>query len=124
MLLKMLNCLGARVDFYDKKYTVMAEGNRARHIGIVLSGSLHVSALDYEGNRIILSEVLPSQTFCEAFAASEVNELPFSVIADEPSYVMLIECSHVLHTCSNACGFHHQLIFNLMKDIATQNKKE
>ena len=121
VLPKMLHCLGARVDFFDKKYTVMAEGNRARYIGIVLSGGLHVSAVDYDGNRIILSEVQPSQTFCEAFAASEVSELPFSVIADEPSFVMFIECSHILHTCSNSCGFHHQLIFNLMKDIATQN---
>jgi len=33
---------------------------------------------------------------------------------------MLIECNHILHTCSNNCGFHQQLIFNLMKDLATK----
>ena len=31
---------------------------------------------------------------------------------------MLIDSSHILHTCSNNCGFHQQLIFNLMKDLA------
>ena len=33
---------------------------------------------------------------------------------------MLIDCSHILHTCSNHCGFHQQLIFNLMKDLASK----
>ena len=32
--------------------------------------------------------------------------------------VMLIESGHILHTCENHCGFHGQLIFNLMKDLA------
>lgn len=120
-LLKMLTCLGATVEFYDKKYTVIAEGNRARHVGIVLSGSVQIIQVDYNGNRSILSSVSPSETFCEAFAAAETDSVPISVIANEPSYIMLINCSHILHTCSNACGFHHQLIYNLMKDIATKN---
>ena len=34
--------------------------------------------------------------------------------------VMLIEADHILHTCNNNCGFHQQLIFNLMKDLATK----
>ena len=40
-LLVMLNCLGARIETFDKKYTVMAEGSPAHYIGIVLSGSVH-----------------------------------------------------------------------------------
>lgn len=120
-LLKMLGCLGATVEFYDKKYTVVAEGNRARHVGIVLSGSVQIIQIDYNGNRSILSSVSPSETFCESFAAAETDSIPISVIASEPSYIMLINCSHILHTCSNACGFHHQLIYNLMKDIALKN---
>ena len=31
---------------------------------------------------------------------------------------MLIDSSHILHTCHNNCGFHQQIIFNLMKDLA------
>ena len=36
-LLRMLGCLGAKIEFFDKKYTVMAEGNAARYIGIASS---------------------------------------------------------------------------------------
>jgi len=117
---KMLTCMGARVEFFDKKYTVIAEGNPARYIGIVLSGNAQVIQVDYYGNRSILTEVESGEVFGEAFACAEVNAVPITVIANEPSEIMLIEASHILHTCSNHCGFHQQLIFNLMKDLATK----
>ena len=34
---------------------------------------------------------------------------------------MFIDCQHVLHSCQNACGFHQQMIFNLMKNLADKN---
>ncbi len=119
-LLRMLTCLGARIASFDKKYTVLAEGNPAKYIGIVLTGSVQIVRIDYFGNRSILSEIYPSELFGEAFACAEVDAIPVTVIANEPSEIMLIECSHILHTCENNCGFHQQLIFNLMKDLATK----
>ena len=74
-----------------------------------------------DGNRSILSEVTAPEMFAEAFACAESKALPVTVIANEPCEVMLIDCGHILHTCSNNCGFHQQLIFNLMKDLATKN---
>ena len=119
-LLSMLGCLDAKVEFFDKKYTVFAEGTPAKHIGIVLSGSAQVVQLDYYGNRSILSSLSPSELFAEAFACAEVEALPVSVIANEPSEIMLIDCRHILHTCSKHCLFHQKMIFNLMKDLATK----
>ncbi len=117
-LLKMLTCLGARVMFFDKKFTVFAEGSPAKYIGIVLSGSVQITQTDYYGNRSILSDVTAGNVFAEAFACAEVRSIPVSVVANEPGEIMLIDCSHILHTCKNNCGFHQQLIFNLMKDLA------
>lgn len=119
-LLRMLVCLGARVASFDKKYTIIAEGNPAKYIGIVLSGSVQIVRIDYYGNRSILSEIGVSEVFAEAFACAEVPSIPVTVIANEPCDIMLIDCGHILHTCSNNCGFHQQLIFNLMKDLATK----
>lgn len=119
-LITMLGCLGATVTSFDKKYTVMAEGSPAKYIGIVLSGSLQITQVDYYGNRSILSNIMPSELFGEAFACAESKALPVSVIANEQSEVMLINCAHILHTCQNNCGFHNQLIFNLMKDLAVK----
>lgn len=120
-LLKMLTCLGARIIGFDKKYTIFAEGNTAKYIGIMLSGTAHTVQMDYFGNRSVLSVIKPTHIFGEAFACAEAENVPVSVIASEPCEVMLIDCGHILHTCSNNCGFHQQLIFNLMKDLATKN---
>ena len=120
-LLKMLTCLGAKIINFDKKYTIFAEGTTAKYIGIMLSGTAHTVQMDYFGNRSVLSVIKPTHIFGEAFACAEAENVPVSVIASEPCEVMLIDCGHILHTCSNNCGFHQQLIFNLMKDLATKN---
>ena len=120
-LLRMLSCLGAKVVSFDKKYTVFAEGSPAKYIGIMLSGSAQIIQVDYYGNRSILSEVSAPEVFAEAFACAEVDALPVTVIANDPCDIMLIECDHILHTCSNNFGFHQKLIFNLMKDLASKS---
>ena len=117
-LVKMLDCLGARIEIFDKKYTILSEGSAAKYIGIVLSGSAQIVQVDYYGNRSILSIIEVSDVFGEAFACAEISRIPVSVIANDPCEIMLINCAHILYTCSNNCGFHQQLIFNLMKDLA------
>ena len=72
-LLRMLVCLGAKAEFYDKKYTVFAEGSRAKYLGIVLSGSVQITQVDFYGNRSILSVIGAGQVFAEAFACAEVD---------------------------------------------------
>ena len=119
-LLLMLNCLGARVVSFDKKYTIFAEGTPAKYVGVLLSGSAQIIQIDFYGNRSILSEISPSEVFAEAFACAEVGTIPVTVIANESCEVMLINSDHILHTCSNNCDFHQQLIFNLMKDLAVK----
>ena len=117
-LLRMLTCLGAKTEMFDKKYTVFAEGSPAKYIGIVLSGKVQMEQTDYYGNRSILGVMGPSEVFAEAFACAEVPNLPVSVLAAEACEVMYIDSNHILHTCENNCGFHRQLIFNLMRDLA------
>ena len=119
-LLRMLVCLGAKVEFFDKKYTILSEGTPAKYIGIVLSGSIQIVRIDYYGNRSILSENGAGEVFGEAFACAEVPSIPVTILANEPCEIMLIDCSHILHTCENNCGFHQQLIYNLMRDLATK----
>ena len=116
-----LSCLGARVTSFDKKYTIFSEGRSAKYVGIVLSGSVQMVKHDYYGNRSIVANFEPSELIGEAFACADTKSLPVSVIADEPSEIMLIECHRILHTCSSSCAFHQKMIFNLMKNLAVKN---
>ena len=77
----LLKCLGAKVEKFDKKYTVMAEGNPAKYIGIVLSGAVQIIQEDYYGNRTIISGVEKSEMFAEAYACAEMSEIPVTIIA-------------------------------------------
>ncbi len=120
-LIALLGCLGAKVESFDKKYTIIAEGTPAKYIGIMLSGTAQVILVDYNGNRSIVTGIESSETFCEAFACAEVSAIPVSIIANEPCEVMLIDSQRLMHSCSNACNFHRQIIFNLMKDLARKN---
>ena len=118
---KMLTCLGARKLGYDKKEEILAEGTQPRDVAILLSGRAQTVRIDYMGNRSILSESEPGELICVEYACTETDALPVSVVAVEPCVVMFIDCSHILHTCHNGCGFHHRLIFNLMMGLAEGN---
>ena len=120
-LIALLSCLGAKVETFDKKYTIIAEGNPAKYIGIVLSGSAQIVRIDYFGNRSIVSHVEPSELFAESFACAETRSIPVTIIANEPCEIMLIDCHRIMHSCANSCDFHQQMIYNLMKDLATKN---
>ncbi|MBQ7968347.1 MAG: Crp/Fnr family transcriptional regulator [Clostridia bacterium] len=117
-LSRMLVCLGAKIKTYGKKAMIMSEGMASGEVGIMLSGRAQITQTDYYGNRNIFSKVGPYEVFNEAFACAQTKSLPVSIVADEPCCVMFIDCDHILHTCSNNCGFHQQLIYNLMKDLA------
>lgn len=120
---KVLNCLGVKIVSFDKKYTIFAEGAPAKYIGIMLLGSAQIFQVDYNGNRNIISTIETGEVFAEAFACAELETLPVTIIANEPSEVMLIDSKRILRTCANNCDFHRELIFNLMKNLATKTLK-
>lgn len=120
-LLSMLKCLNAKVEVYTKNQTIFSEGEPAKFVGIVLSGAVQIVKDDYYGNRSVVASVEPSQLFAEAFSCANVKALPVSVIATENSIVMLIDCKHIITTCSNSCVFHNTLINNLLDVVAHKN---
>lgn len=120
-LIALLGCLDAKVYSFEKKEVIIEEGEKARYIGILLSGSAQIVRNDYFGNRSIVAGIKPSEMFCESFACAEADTVPVSVIADEPCKVLLIDCHRIMHSCSHACEFHQRTIFNLMKTMAIKN---
>ena len=116
----LLKCLGAQKKRYAKGSMILAEGEAAGEIGILLEGAAQVIREDYTGSRSMLAGLQPGEMFAEAFACAELESVPVSVIANEECEVMLIDRDHIMRTCHKGCGFHSRLIFNLMKDLATK----
>ena len=120
-LTAMLGCLDARDMHYEKGQHIFTEGDPATNIGLILSGSAQVVQIDYYGNRSIVTTILPSELFGESFACAGVDSLPINIVATEDSDVLLIDCKRITTTCCNSCSFHNQIIYNLMKIVATKN---
>ena len=117
----MLACLGARRLSYDKGQYIFTEGDPAKQIGIVLSGAVQISRDDYYGNRTLMGRLEAGDLFGESFAFADVDTLPVNVTAAAGCDVMLIDSSRIISPCSNACGFHTKLIFNLLQIMARKN---
>lgn len=120
-LLGMLECLGARVIQFRKKETIIAEGQPAKYIGIILRGSAQIIQVDYFGKRSIVAGIEDSELFGESFACAGMKSIPIDVVAAEDTEVMLIDCLRLTRSCSNSCAFHQQTIYNLLKVMATKN---
>lgn len=117
----ILACLGARRLSFDKGQYIFTEGNPAKQIGIVLSGAVQICRDDYYGNRTLMGRLEPGDLFGESFAFANVDTLPVSVMAAASCDIMLIDSSRIISPCSNACGFHTKLIFNLLQIMARKN---
>ena len=117
----ILGCLGARRLSYTKGQYIFSEGDPARQIGIVLSGAVQISRDDYYGNRTLMGRLEPGDLFGESFAFASVEALPVSAMAAADCDIMLIDSSRIISPCSNACGFHTRLIFNLLQIMARKN---
>ena len=117
----MLGCLGAKESQYKKGDTIFAEGDTAKHLGIVLTGKAQIERVDYYGNRSILTSVEPSKMFGESFACAGIKTLPVNVVAVEDTDVLLIDARRITQSCSNACSFHSRMIFNLLQIVAKKN---
>ena len=120
-LMVMLKCLGAQVRKAEKNQIIFQEGDTAKYVGIVLSGSVQVVRDDYYGNRSIVANIEPAQLFAESFSCANVEHLPISVVASSDSEIMLIDCKRILTICSNTCEFHHQLVTNLLRVVSAKN---
>ena len=117
----MMACIGARIQQFARGETILLEGTPAKYIGIVLTGRAQIVRNDYNGNRSIVSNIEPTQPFGMSFACAEVPSLPISVVATDDTNVLLLDCRRITTICENACEFHRQIVFNLMKMMAMKN---
>ena len=117
----MLACLGAKKLSAPKGQVLFAEGDPAAYVGIVLTGSVHLVREDYYGNRSIMAHIPPGEVFGETYACAGAAALPISIVADEDSDCLLIDCRRITVSCTNACSFHSRMIYNLLRLVANKN---
>ena len=117
----MLSCLNAETKHLKKNEVILMAGSRPDYVGTVLEGELHIIKEDLDGNRIIVSTVIPGDIFAEALCCAGVFESPVTVIATVDSVIMKLSFDKILHTCPNSCTHHTKLIGNMLRVLAQKN---
>lgn len=120
-ILSTLDCMGFNKTVYEKDEYIVHEGDIIPGVGLLLEGSLLIMKEDYWGNRTLLTKIMPSGLFGEAFACTKDCVSSVSVITDEKSVICYLDVSHILTTCSNSCNYHNRLITNLVHILAYKN---
>lgn len=117
----LLSCLAARAFRYGKGQSIWSAGDHADSFGIVLSGQVQVVQDDFYGNRSILAQIGPGHLFGESYAFAEVKALPVSVLATADCEVLFVDYRRLAFPCAMACGYHGQLIKNMLNIVAKKN---
>lgn len=117
----MLDCLRAETMSYARGSVIYHAGDVINTLGLVLSGSVSIENDDVWGNKSILDHVRPGQVFAETYACVPGAPLMINVVAAEASDILFLDVGRILHTCSNACGFHAKLIRNLLSIASEKN---
>ena len=113
-------CLGVKRRRLEKGDALMRTGERADRIGILLSGSLSVSAYDLDGRRTIIKRIGSGEIVAAAQALSGADAMSVDVEADGDGDVLLIKTDRILSPCENACAFHSRLVRNIMRTLAVK----
>lgn len=117
----ILGCLGSNLKSYKKNQAIILTGSEISSLGIVLNGSVQVVREDILGNRMLVASLGRGEIFGETFACAGTRESPVSVIAIEPSRVLMLPIKRIVTPCSKACSFHSSLLTNLLQLLARKN---
>ena len=118
----MLGCIGYHIGTFKKGGIVALEGENLRHIGIVLSGSVDMVKEDLWGHKTMLLRIRKDEIFGETFACGEDNLSVVTFLVSEDARILFLPFDRVMHSCTMACRFHHQLIENMVHIIANKNR--
>ena len=120
-LAPMLQCLGGRTKLYKRNDFIALSQEEINYVGIVLSGTIHMIHEDTWNDTSILAVIRKGELFGETFACGTDLTSCVSFMAAENTKAMILPFHKVLHSCSQACPFHQQLIENMVTMLADKN---
>ncbi len=126
-LAEIISCLEPQVTCYLKNKVVLQAGDPLPGIGIVLTGKLVISKVTASGDRTIIGQLYPSDTFGEVAALSESKQAPATVTAEIASEVLFFAPRKLTSSDTIQCSGYSKFVSNTIKLMANKafvlNKK-
>lgn len=117
---EILTCLKAKVLSFKKDQIIYHINDSISNIGIILSGTVQISSIDFWGNRSILTELTMGDTFGEVYAIAQVNHIPVEVIATSNVSALFIPTQNILNNDSS-CAHKQIFIIHLLQEFTNKN---
>ena len=117
----MLSCIGGFIKTYRKGEIILLSDESVRNVGMILKGTVHMVKEDIDGNTSLLAALHTDDIFGETFACGSLTDSRVTFLCAVDADILFLPFYKVLHTCSNACMFHHKLIENMVRLICDKN---
>ena len=96
-----LDVLRAQYSVYGKGEMIHAPYLEMKKFGLVLSGTAQACTDDINGNKIIMTEIVPGVTFGESLCFLEIKDSPVYVFASERCCVLWLSAENLFNGCSD-----------------------
>ena len=104
---------GVRVQAFQKDQFLIRQGDKAKGVGLVLEGRLHILREDFLGNREILAEVTAGDIFDEVYAILQGEPQSVAVAAASDGQVAFFSTERLLE--------NREVMGNMIKVLARKN---
>ena len=118
----MLGCIGYHMATFRKGDIIAFEQENIRNVGIVLSGAVDMVKEDVWGNKVLVARMGKDEIFGESFAWGKNKQSAVTFVVSENAKVLVIPLDRVMHSCTNTCVCHRQLVENMVHIIADKNR--
>ena len=119
---RMLGCIGYHIAKFRKGDIIAFEEEHIRNVGIVLSGSVDMIKEDVWGNKVLVARMGKDELFGETFAWGKNKMSAVTFVVSEEAKVVMLPLDRVMHSCTNICVCHQQLVENMVHIIADKNR--
>lgn len=104
---------GVRIQTFQKDQFLIHQGDKAKGVGLVLEGRLHILREDFLGNREILAEVTAGDIFDEVYAILQGEPQSVAVAAASDGQVAFFSTERLLE--------NREVMDNMIKVLARKN---
>lgn len=113
-------CGCLRTATYEKGTALFHTGDQTAEFGILLSGEIHIENIDVWGNRIILHNISPGQTFAETYAFCH-RPMMVDVTAAQNCNVLFVHLSILLDPSNQTKSWYPKILYNLLTLSTNKN---
>ncbi len=120
-VLDLLQCIGIKTKTFSKNAKIVKADSKINFLGIILQGNAIISKTDSLGRITEIEHLKTNDIFGHNIVCLNIKTSPVDIIAQNNCEVLFLPFDKLVTPCEKLCGYHLQLIKNIMKMISKRN---